>query len=600
MNNTQADETKKVFLATTALEEFWDTTKPIVFLGEWCLRYSRRSFWEQVDGELLVSPLVNDETAYASCRLVNKTYEDLLPLLGKALNSMHGTQYSERYWRIVVGPWLHFYISVVYDRYLHLKSALEKYPDCITAGLSQESFVAAADTLEFYYHLSEDSYNLQIYSKILTFLGKKFPRKNIESARSHLYENAHPNSLKTKLVNAITKSYASLTAIITEPIVLRQSYFPKPVELQLLLKSVGKVVSIWAPSTKQPRFQYDPRLRQGLQPIFIGSSEFEKCVSNMLFSDIPICFAEGFHALHAAAHGSYPKKIKAIFSATGWYFDETFKCWAAASADKGVKLLGTQHGGNYGGHLDAFSEDHEAAIVDCYYSWGWERTDCAAKVIPLPASKLLGRKKIIANNQKYGILWATTSSLRYLLEFPYLPNHYNTYLSWQCRFARILSSGIVSVLRVRPHRDDCGWDVVLRLKECIPGVLIETWDIPFQKSLENCRLYVCDHLSTTFAEALSANKPTILFLSAKANKLKPEARPYYDLLQKNGVLFDTPEDAAAAVNSVYADVETWWNAPERQAAIQVFCEQFARTSPDALDLWAAEFKRIANEASALT
>ena len=48
----QADK-ERVFLATTALEEFWDTTKPIVFLGDWCLQYSRRNVWEPLNGEIL-------------------------------------------------------------------------------------------------------------------------------------------------------------------------------------------------------------------------------------------------------------------------------------------------------------------------------------------------------------------------------------------------------------------------------------------------------------------------------------------------------------------------------------------------------------------
>jgi len=42
-----------------------------------------------------------------------------------------------------------------------------------------------------------------------------------------------------------------------------------------------------------------------------------------------------------------------------------------------------------------------------------------------------------------------------------------------------------------------------------------------------------------------------------------------------------------------ASFEAWWNAPERQNAIAIFCERFARNSPDGLELWAAEFKRIA-------
>jgi putative transferase (TIGR04331 family) len=131
------------------------------------------------------------------------------------------------------------------------------------------------------------------------------------------------------------------------------------------------------------------------------------------------------------------------------------------------------------------------------------------------------------------------------------------------------------------------------MSDCINGLSIETWKIPFRQSLADCRLYICDHLSTTFAEALVANKPTILFWNPLTNRLRPESQPYYELLRTNGILFDSPEEAAFAVNEAYADVESWWNNAVRQAAVAEFCNRFARTDVCAVALWSAEFKRIA-------
>lgn len=342
----------------------------------------------------------------------------------------------------------------------------------------------------------------------------------------------------------------------------------------------------------EPVAKLNDDIRKNLQNIGLGEDEFEQCLSAMLFADMPICFVENFHGVSRDAQNVYPKSPNAIFSANSWYYEEEFKQWAAKSAEKGSLLIGTPHGGSYGGLLDMPSENHEAAIVDRYYSWGWTRTDCAAKVIPFPASKLTGRKKIGASNLKVGILWAATSSSRYLLQFPSLPKFFYDYIAWQGRFAKTLNLQLVSAARLRPHREDDGWGIIPRIKECVPSIGIETWDIPFQDSLANCRLYVCDHFSTTFAEALAANQPTILFWDNQANELRSEAQPYYDLLRTAGILFDSPERAGEAVNQVYDDVESWWNDPERQNAVMIFCEQFARNSPDAIKLWVDEFRRI--------
>lgn len=591
MSNTRADRNEEVFLATTALEEFWDKTKPIVFLGEWCLLHGRRSFWEPVDGHLLESPYDSKETVNATYHYVNKIYELILPLLGDVLNTIHEVRYSERYWRIVIGPWLQQYLSVCYDRYIHLKRALEQYPNCSTLILSESSFVVSSDTLDYCCYLQTDSLNLQIYTKILLALGKNFPCKEAQVLQNTTYSKLISNSWTNNASDFLVKIYAVISAKIFKSTFLKSSYFSRSAQVRILIKSAGMVLPIMKSLKKLPLIQYDSDMRNNLK-VYIGDSEFEKCLGEMLFSDMPTCFLEGYGYVYREAQHAYPKDPKGIFSANAWYFDEVFKQWAAASAEKGTLLIGTPHGGNYGSLAYMPGENHETAIVDRYYSWGWNREDCVAEVIPFPASKLVGREKYGASNLKNGILWAGTSSPRYLLQLSELPKYFQEYLSWHRRFANTLLEEVMANVRFRPHYEDYSWGIVERLRECVTNIKIESWDVPFQESLINCRLYVCDHLSTTFAEALSANRPTILFWNPQANELRPDAQPYYDLLRKNGILYDSPESAGLAVNKVYDDVEAWWNNPERQNAVETFCKQFARNSPDAIDLWTAEFKRI--------
>lgn len=582
------------FLATTALEEFWDTTKPIVFLGEWCLRYGRRDFWQGVVGEVMDSPFSDNEKQQEATQYVNDFYERALTLLGDAMNSIHETNHSRRYWRIVIGPWLYWYVSVVFDRYTCLKAALTVCPDFETIGLSDASFVRASSTIEFVQLSQEDFFNLQLYTKLLVLLGKKIPRKEVMLVK-HPYSNRSFSApWKDILRHPVEKIMATVGKLISPPIALKASYFSKSAEIQLTLKSGRRLLPLWGQISYSSPAHNDSVLREKFTQLSLGHGEFEACLSAMLASDMPTCFVEGYNALCRDAEAIYPKTIKAIFSATAWNFDDYFKHWSALSAERGALLLGSQHGGNYGGLAMMPNEDHETKITDYYYSWGWERTDCEAKVIPMPASKLLGRKKLGADNRKAGILLTVAIRSRYLIQTTSLPKHFLEYLSWQQRFAETLTKEVKACVRLRPNHIDLGWDVLQRLQESFSNAPVETFDVSFQASLANCRLYVCDDFGTTFTEALAANKPTILFWDMKINKLRPAAHPYYDLLRKNGVFFDTPEDAAAAVNKVYADVETWWNEPERQAAIQTFCNQFARNSSSGTDLWVAEFKRIAN------
>ena len=94
------------FLATTALEDFWDTSKPILFLGEWCVLYEREKYLEDIDWRILNSPFQDANVTKAASFYVDDLYEHILAELANKLNVIHEKRYSLRYWRILIGPWL--------------------------------------------------------------------------------------------------------------------------------------------------------------------------------------------------------------------------------------------------------------------------------------------------------------------------------------------------------------------------------------------------------------------------------------------------------------------------------------------------------------
>lgn len=590
MNNL---ESKKVFLATTAMEEFWVTTLPIVFLGEWCLLYERRLELKCMKGRLLSSPYVSYDASLDAHHYIHNLYENLLPQMGDVLNIIHGKQYSKRYWRIVIGPWLQLYLSAVYDRYVYIKHALDQIPNLTSTCLSDKSFVVPVDTLEFTCHLFGDFYNLQLYSKIFSILGKDFPCKESIAPNISLYEKLHQESWIRKCINGLVNAYINFRSILPRTIFLKNSYFPAVVILKFITKYFIGILPSFNKMKSCPRFECDNKKRNILRSVEVENSDFGRCLVDMLCEDIPQCFIEGFEFLESTSIKSYPNEVNAIFSANAWYYDEVFKHWAAKSAEGGVVLAGTQHGADYGTLKTMPSEEHETSILDNYFSWGWSRKDCVAKVIPMPATKLIGRKKLLADNNKDGVLWVGTTAPRYHSIEPSTWNsNFKIYLDWQARFLKALNPNIINHVIFRPHYEDHGWGILRRIKDIYPNMRVDSWESSFRDSLERCRLYVCDHCSTTFAEALSVNKPTILFWNPLANELRADAKPYFDSLRKNGILFDTPEFAADAVSKIYEDVESWWGDPDRQQSVTSFCEQFACTSENTIKLWGDELEML--------
>jgi putative transferase (TIGR04331 family) len=213
----------------------------------------------------------------------------------------------------------------------------------------------------------------------------------------------------------------------------------------------------------------------------------------------------------------------------------------------------------------------------------------------MPATKVTGRKIVSAAHES-GLLYVTTALMRYLYQFPITLDYLEAYFKNQIVFLAALARAPKALLKARPHREDMGWDTAQRLLDACPGIQIDGWDVPFQKSLERCSLYICDHCfcSTTFMEALYADKPSILFHSGDfaTDKTHPDAAPFYDELRKAHILFDNPIDAAKQVNAVYSEPRKWWNEPQRREAVARFKDRYLQSSNNAVDEWAQEFQKV--------
>jgi len=580
----------EVFLATTALEEFWDTSKPLLFMGEWCNRFSRRAFWETLEYSFLPNPWSSLDKINAGNQYLNKVYEDILEIVGSKLNIIHGVDRSKRYWRIVLGVWLFHYAANVYDKFLRLKSITEIYPQYTTILLSEKDYIIPSDTEDFVVRIINDTYNLQIISRMLKLEGKILPERGIASPEKRQIPQVN-NSL-SKSIKMLW--YKLLDGKANNGMYMQSSYFSKSDEFRLKVRFKSKLALGFDEQLPMDELVTNLTMRAELSDMKIDTEdEFVRILVKLIPQDIPFCFLEGYQTLYLASKKKFRKysNVKAIFSGTSWYFDETFKIWAADAREKGVALLGGQHGGMYGINANLHQEDYELSIVDKYFTWGWDREGFNNKIIPMAALKLNDIKDLQADNQLKDILFVSNIWPRYFLRFtPILPHEVSTYIEWQIRFAAGLDKNIRDALHIRGYINDFGWEYADRWSDAKLEVIMDSWEIPFRKRLEQCRLVICDNTATTFLEVLASNKPTILFWDFETHYIRPEAMPFFDELIRVGILYKTPESAAHTVNQIYFDIESWWNNPELQKVRSRFCERFARVGP--LREWIYEFSKV--------
>lgn len=595
MNRLNQENEKKIFLATTALEEFWDTTKPIVFLGDWCLKYSRRYVWKPLNGD--VHPSVwKDKNIFLDAYLYSQdVYERLLQQIAELLDEVHKEQHNIRYWRIIIGPWLFHYIDVFYDRYLSIQDAISKYESFDTIVLHEDSFITPRSTLESVNLSINDSYNLQIYSRILSAKGYNFRRKSFDIVRKA------PPIRKENLLNGIIKKLIK-TCIrrialfkMDKSIYLVEPFFSKSSIIKIFLKSKGIVKPIFPTNEEIPIAALNKDMRNCFEKISLNNNQFEKLIVQLLPYDIPYIYLESYKMMKEESL-NYPSKPKAIMSWGSWYFDEKFKLWAAAATESGSSLYGIQHGGNYG--LDQYmkSLDHEVAITDKFFSWGWTYPEFCERVVPMAASKTIGKKQF-KKKKNNNILFAGNMLPRYLHTLAYTQGYHTTnysgkYCEDQIRFFKCVGHSYHKFIRYRACNEDSWLDILKPIQDACPDLVMDDWDIPFQESLMNCILFVCDHLGSVHAEALSLNTPTILFWDPESYIHRTEARRYLENLHTAGILHYSPESAANKVCEVYDNVDDWWNERERQSTRLDFCDHYAKHSPNAIDEWINEFRKI--------
>ena len=590
----------KRFLITTADQRFWKTDEPVLFLGEWCKLFSQRSVWEKLSCEVLPYHWDDRKKLYQDYLYLDKLYEQTLLQMRDFLNQIHGVDHSLRYWKIVIGPWLYYFIQILYDRYQSILTAIEseKVTNTLICRYDEAKWLPR-DFPCFLNWFVNDDYNHYIYSRIIEFVGK-LPFEVVEVGGWDENDNKkQPKSIKNpfalkKILKKLIGLYKKIVPDCFNRIVLISSYLNTfdLIKLQLSLKQIPY---LFPPDVEVPETGIDLDARERL---FFRSSknEFEKLLAKMIKEQIPLIYVEGYFEMNKRSLKAYPKKPKVILTGNAWWVNEIFKFWTAHHFDLGVKFLGTQYGGHYGTGLWSCFENHEIQIYDRYYTWGW-KSDIYKNTKPLAAAKLNKAKRVIQPKKNGRILLVLMSQPRYFYHMYSAPTAASGTLSYiddQYRFVRALSKENQKLLLVRLYMHDYGWNQMKRWNSEFPGIECCLNNKSMLDQLEESRLVVCTYNATTYLETFVANFPTVMFWNPEHWELRSSAQPYFEELRKVGILHDTPESAAAKVNEISYNPTSWWQQTEIQAAKDEFCFQFARTSNSWLKEWKSELLKVSN------
>lgn len=504
-------------------------------------------------------------------------YDRLVERLCAHLEAVHGERHSRRYWEQLVGPWAVYFIAYTHWRWTH--APLER-----TAPLS--AIQIPRDYTSFVLGLDVGT----LGATIDALMASPVPTAPLEG----FFRGAAPGAQRRVAESLARATSFAASAVMVAP------YFSARCQLRIAQRSRGRVLPLVLPG---PRGISEPdvalrRWRVEAARAFIG--EYEARLHEVALLQLPTVHLEGYRAL-AAKVEPLAKRIRLVYSATGWQQDEALKLLAANVRERGGRLVGHQHGGYYGSGAPTPLNDLEATMVDLFLTWGWagDRTTRAAFGAKL--SETVRRHTALGLASPQGALYATTSGG---MRFPDgLPgpstDDMPRYLEDQLRFLRGLDPAAREELHVRPYPGDVKYPWRQRERFAASG-LVRAWseEATFVEALAKRAIFICDHNFTTILEAYACDVPSVLFFDPEVWPLHERATKLFEQMERVGLYHRTPESAAAHVNRIRAAPRAWWDSPAVVPVREEFRSTFATHDPQftrrLADILLAEARRQNN------
>jgi len=587
------------FLVTTALEDTWPAEDvPVLFLGEWCRLYDRKSVWEKRDAVVAPYHWDDRQKLRKDYLYLKVLYEELLAELVTKLNKVHGVNYSVRYWRIIAGPWLGFFIQMLFDRWTMLcQVAHANDISGVRVRLSKDEQVVPNDMAAFVQLFLSDTWNETIYGQLLSWMD--IPVKKLDAKTEMLASpgNANAERFAYKFKHSLARMASHLSGAFCRDneYFFIASYLPLNQDLLLQFK-LGQLPKLWRP-VAAPAKPANPTARQWGWAFPDNADDFPAIVRSMIPRHIPTAYLEGYSCLVATTKSlRWPKRPKAIFTSNSYCSDDVFKVWAADRVENGTPLIIGQHGGNFGMAKWSFTEDHQAQIADKFLTWGW--SDKRWKSV-LPVGNLKGFGRSVVPDERGMALLVQMAMPRYSYHMYSIPvsRQWLSYFDDQCRFVKSLPKGLQEKILVRLYIHDYGWGQKKRWIDNFPSIQIDDGSDSMASLMKRSRLYISTYNATTYLESLSLNFPTLIFWNKRHSELRPGVEPDFEMLRSVGIFHDTPESAAHHMQSIWGDVAAWWSSASVQSARQRFCERYALIPQKPIDVMETVFRKIADSHS---
>lgn len=507
---------------------------------------------------------------------VLKLYKQYLKLLTKILNRVHHVDHTEKYWEILIGGWLSFFIGIVYNKILILKKTNITIQD-IT---NQTNKPLSCYIYNFHEYQFNEGFNQYILYKSNILL-KKATANNSKKVYTEKFKDEAVKSIKILKPRKRWKIKTVISGLSVNIKYLYQNY--KEIEYLYKNKNIYPIKEYTVPVYFKP----NSSKRKKIFSILETRTSIDFVFFNLFMEFFPIYYLEQYKWMTEYTKFRYKNiSFKQIFIFADLSESLTKNFFIASQIeDFDTKLIDIQHGGGYGIRKNCLEENVEINTAHHFISWGWKR-ETTGKIIPgvcIKNNNLISKRKVHDNFSD--IVFATTCIIRYSNKFSQDLAFSNPILYREniAGFVKHFLKNTNFNLIWRPYtaRLDIGDKhieyIINQLpQDSLPRLTINTSG-SFYDIVSDALLYITDHNSTTFLETLNANIPTIIILNKDWDEPCDSAKEQFDILKNAGILYYDRTEAIDFVKQTYpTNIIPWWNSEKIQKAVSEFVYNYAR------------------------
>ncbi|MDA9916122.1 LIC12162 family protein [bacterium] len=550
------------------IETLAQLSKPL-FLGFWCRNMGALTEAQSKSVSaipVLAHPWEDSERRNKDFASFDAEYEKCLSHLADALNKIHGTSKSTRYWRILVGPWLDLLGFMYFEKFILFQHAV------LTIGHDLEvlDFDGVIEPLE----------DMHAFKDI--FLSPRFvSRVSAEIAEamgiSVKYLDNSPDSkppigsLRPVKNSTARIGQLKLGNVRSRDAVLYQTFMrpSSDISWQLHLRQM-------------PRLWSFPRLRMVSQQLWVDfrevrtdgstSGEFQELFFALAKKNMPTAYLENYQlSLAKLSDLKLPESPRFIFTSNAYNKNDSFKLYSAEKTERGVPLLVAQHGGSFGVGLHNSHENHIKKTADAFMTWGWTdgETTFPSSMIKAgrPLRPTLSGRILLVGFVNPMFVYDRSS-------MPLGESGWQEYWEDQKAFVNALPTEIRDRITVRLYPGDHGRNQIELWRNFDSRIALELPSVPIRKSLSRSALAILTYDSTTYLECLQTGFPFLSFWRKDHFPQRVSAAPFMDGLRQVGVHHDSAISAAKTLTRDFHNLEAYYERFDSPQVME-FKKQFA-------------------------